>query len=141
MQHLVLVGKAVADDVVHRGAHAEGIALVVEVGAHRVMRGQVFLHPAVDVGGGDAGLDVLAHVVEHAHVHLGGRLDALDVGRGLEQNPARHLLALHVELLQSGVDGLVALLVLLAASTPAGVVAAEFGHVVVHCVTPVVIRV
>ena len=86
----------------------------------------------VDLGGVDARLDVLGHVIEHADVDGGRLLDALDVGGGLQKRAMGHLFALLIELLQTLVQVEVALLVFLPTAAPALVVAARGLHSVEH---------
>ena len=86
----------------------------------------------VDLGGVDACLDVLGHVIEHADVDGGRLLDAFDVGGGLQKRTMGHLFALLIELLQTLVQVEVALLVFLPAAAPALVVAAGGLHSVEH---------
>ena len=135
LKDVLLVGEAVADDVVDRGAHAVGIALEVEVGRYGVVRREVLLDPAVDVHGRDTCGDVLANVVEYAHVDGGRGLDALDVRGGLEERAGQNLLAVEVQALHALVRRTVALLVLAATPAPAGVVAPGNGQLVKHGVS------
>ena len=121
-----------ADDFVDGRAHAVGIPLEVEVGRRATVLDGVVVDPLVDLGGVDACLDVLGHVIEHADVDGGRLLDALDVGGGLQKRAMGHLFALLVELLQTLVQVEVALLVFLPAAAPALVVAARGLHSVEH---------
>ena len=94
VQHVRITGNAVADDVVDRGAHALWVALVVEVGRRATVLDGVVVDHLVDLVGGHARGDVLAYVVEHAHVDGGGALDALDVGGRLVERTGQNLPAL-----------------------------------------------
>ena len=118
--------------VIDGGAHALGVALIVEVGGNAAALHGVVVDPLVHLGGGHAGGNVGGHVVQHADVDGRRALDALDVGRRLEEAADGHLEALVVEAVKALVNLGVALLVLLAASAPAGVVAAGDGQVVIH---------
>jgi hypothetical protein len=82
------------------------------------------------------GADVLAHVVEHAHVHRGRDLDALDVRRRLDERARKDLLARVVQLVETVVLRRVALLVLPAATAPAGIVASGDRKLVIHEESP-----
>ena len=132
MQHVRIAGDAVTDHVVDRGAHALGVALIVEVSRRATVFDGVVVDHLVDLVGGHARGDVLAYVVEHAHVDGGRALDALDVGGGLQKRAMGHLFALLIELLQTLVQVEVALLVFLPAAAPALVVAARGLHSVEH---------
>ena len=92
----------------------------------------VVVHPLVNLLSGNARRDALGHVVQHAHVHLGAALDALDLGRGLQQIARGNLLTGLGELFQALVEIEVAFLVFLAAAAPALVVAPRALKTVVH---------
>ena len=132
MQHVLFAGDAMAHDVVDRGADAFGVALVVEVGGDAAVLCGVLVDPLVDLFGGHAGVDVLAHVVEGTDVDGCRALDALDIlGRFVEAS-RQHVETFVPGTLELLVKGLVALLVLLPAAAPAGVVAARGRTVVIH---------
>src|SRR5690606_23678591 len=66
LQHLGFAGNAVADDVVDRGAHGLGKAAVTHVGRNRALHiDDVVMADAVQLFGGDTGLDVRGNDVEH----------------------------------------------------------------------------
>ncbi len=80
VQHVRIAGDTVTDHIVDRGAYALGIALIVEVGRRTTVLDGVVIDHLVDLVGGHARGDVLAYVIEHAHVDGGRALDALDIG-------------------------------------------------------------
>ena len=121
-----------ADDVVDRGAHALGIALVVEVGRRAAVLDGVIVDHLVDLVGGHARGDVLAYVIEHAHVDGGRAFDALDIGGRLVERAGQNLPALFPQALEALIEGAMAFLVFLAAAAPASVVAARHGSFVIH---------
>ena len=86
----------------------------------------------VDLVGGHACGDMLAYVVEHAHVDGSGALDALDVGGRLVECAGQNLPALFPQALEALIKGTVAFLVFFAAAAPASVVAARHGSFVIH---------
>lgn len=132
MQHVRIAGDTVADHVVDRGAHALGIALVVEVGRRATVLDGVVVDHLVDLIGGHARGDVLAYVVEHAHVDGGGALDALDIGGRLVERAGQNLPALFPQAFEALIKDAMAFLVFLAAAAPASVVAAGHGSFVIH---------
>ena len=132
VQHIRIAGDTVADNVVDRGAHALGIALVVEVGRRAAVLDGVVVDHLVDLVGGHARGDVLADVVEHANVDGGRALDALDVSRRLVERAGQNLPALLPQALEALVEGAVTFLIFLAAAAPAGVVAAGHRSLVKH---------
>ena len=132
VQHVCITGDAVADDVVDRGAHALGIALVVEVGRRATVLDGVVVDHLVDLVGGHARGDVFAYVIEHAHVDSGRALDALDIGGRLVERTGQNLPALLPQALEALVEGAVTFLIFFAAAAPAGVVAAGYGSFVIH---------
>ena len=132
VQHVRIAGDTVADHVVDRGAHALGIALVVEVGRRATVLDGVVVDHLVDLVGGHARGDVLAHVVEHAYVDGGRTLDALDIGGRLVERAGQNLPALFPQALEALVEGAVAFLIFFAAAAPASVVAAGHGSFVIH---------
>ena len=132
VQHVRIAGDAVTDHVVDRGAHALGVALVVEVGRRATVLDGVVVDHLVDLVGGHARGDVLAYVVEHAHVDGGGALDALDVGGRLVERAGQNLPALLPQALEALVEGAVTFLIFFAAAAPASVVAAGYGSFVIH---------
>ena len=70
---------AVADDLVDRHADALGVAVVVEgSGDGAVLHGE-FVHPGVDVVGGDAGPDARGDQIQGRHHQAAGAADRLDV--------------------------------------------------------------
>lgn len=83
-----------ADDVVDRGAHALGIALVVKIGRRAAVLDGVVVDHLVDLVGGHARGDVFAYVIEHTHVDGGRALDALDIGGRLVERAGQNLPAL-----------------------------------------------
>ena len=121
-----------ADDVVDRGAHALGIALVVEVGRRAAVLDGVIVDHLVDLVGGHARGDVLAYVIEHAHVDGGRAFDALDIGGRLVERAGQNLPALFPQALEALIEGAMAFLVFLAAAAPASVVASGYGSFVIH---------
>ena len=121
-----------ADDVVDRGAHALGIALVVEVGRRTAVLDGVVVDHLVDLVGGHACGDVLAHIIEHAHVDGGRAFDALDIGGRLVERAGQNLPALFPQALEALIKGTVAFFIFFAAATPASVVAARHGSFVIH---------
>ena len=132
MQHVRIAGDAVADHVIDRGAHALGVALVVEVGRRATVLDGVVVDHLVDLVGGHARGDVLAYVVEHAHVDGGGALDALDVGGRLVERAGQDLPALFPQALEALIKSAMAFLIFFAAAAPASIVAAGYGSVVKH---------
>ena len=121
-----------ADHVVYRGAHALGVAFVVEIGRRAAMLDGVVVDHLVDLVGGHARGDVLAHVVEHAYVDGGRTLDALDIGGRLVERAGQNLPALFPQALEALVEGTVAFLIFFAAAAPASVVAAGHESIVKH---------
>ena len=120
------------DNVVDRGAYALGIAFVVEVCRRAAVLDGVVVDHLVDLVGGHARGDVLAYVVEHAHVDGGGALDALDIGGRLVERAGQNLPALLPQALEALVEGAVTFLIFFAAAAPASVVAAGYGSFVIH---------
>ncbi len=135
-EHLVGARNAVAHHFVDGGAHAFREAFVVEWRGDGAVLDGVVVHPHIDLLGGHAGPDALGHVIERAHVHGSRALHALDVGGGLQQIAARHVLAGLEEPFQALVEVEVALLVFLAAAAPAFVVAAGARQSIVHDASP-----
>ena len=82
-----------ADHLVDRGAHRLREALVIERRGNGAVLHGVVVHPLVNLLSGNARRDALGHVIQHTDVHLGAALDALDLGRGLQQIARRHFLA------------------------------------------------
>ena len=121
-----------ADDVVDRGAHALWVALVVEVGRCATVLDGVVVDHLVDLVGGHARGDVLAYVVEHAHIDGGRAFDALDVGGRLVERAGQNLPALFPQALKALIKGAMAFLIFFAAAAPASVVAARHGSFVIH---------
>ena len=121
-----------ADHIIDRGAHAFGVALVVEIGRRATVLDGVVVDHLVNLVGGHARGDVLAYVVEHAHVDGGGALDALDIGGRLVERTGQNLPALLPQALEALVEGAVTFLIFFAAAAPAGVVAAGYGSFVIH---------
>ena len=72
-------------------AHALRVALVIERCGNGTVLDRVVVHPPIDLGGRNACADMRGNVVEHAFVHLGATLDALDVGRRFQQIARKHL--------------------------------------------------
>ena len=105
-----------ADHLVDRGAHRLREAFVIERRGNGAVLHGVAVHPLVNLLGGNARRDALGHVIQHADVHLGAALDALDLGRGLQQIARGNLLAGLGELFQALVEIEVAFLVFLAAA-------------------------
>jgi hypothetical protein len=132
VQHIRIAGDTVADDVVDRGAHALGIALVVEIGWRATVLDGVVVDHLVDLVGGHACGDMLAHVIEHAHVDGCRALDALDIGGSLVERARKNLPALFPQALEALVEGAVTFLIFFAAAAPASVVAAGHGSIVKH---------
>ena len=132
MQHVLFAGDTVAHHVVDGGADAFGVTLVIEVGGDAAVLCGVLVDPLIDLFGGHAGVDVLTHVVEGTDVDGSRALDALDIFGRLVKAARQHVEALIPEALKLFVKGLVALLVFLSASAPAGVVAAGRGSIVIH---------
>ena len=132
MQHIRIAGDTVADDVVDRGTHALGIALVVEIGRRATVLDGVVVDHLVDLIGGHARGDVLAYVIEHAHVDGCRAFDAFDIGGRLVERAGQNLPALFPQALEALIKGAMAFLVLLAAAAPASVVAARHGSFVIH---------
>ena len=120
------------DHIIDRGAHAFGVALVVEVGRRAAVLDGVVVDHLVDLVGGHARGDVLAYVIEHAHVDGGRALDALDIGGRLVERTGQDLPALLPEALEALVESAMAFLIFFAASAPASVVAARHGSFVIH---------
>ena len=118
--------------IIDGGAHALGVALVVEVGGNAAMLRGVLVDPLVDLFGGHAGVDVLAHIVEGSDVDGSRALDALDILRALVKAARQHVEALIPEALKLLVKGLMAFFVFLSAAAPAGIVAAGCGSIVIH---------
>ncbi len=74
-----------ADDIVHRGAHGLGEAAVADVGRDRLLHvDDVVVADAVQLGGGDAGLDVGSDDVEHFGGQAAGHPHQLDFLRSFE---------------------------------------------------------
>ena len=121
-----------ADHFVDAGADALGVAFVAQVGGGAAVLDGVVVYPLVDLLGGDAGADVIGNIIQDADVDFGTALDALDVVRALQRVMVGQQKALLVELFHVHVEGCVALLVFLTASTPTGVVAAESGFIPIH---------
>ena len=121
-----------ADDVVDRGAHALGIALVVEIGRRATVLDGVVIDHLVDLVGGHACGDMLAHIIEHAHVDSRRSLDTLDIGGRLVERAGQNLPALFPQAFETLIKGAMAFLVFLAAAAPASVVAAGHGSFVIH---------
>jgi hypothetical protein len=132
VQHVRIAGDTVADHVVDRGAHAFGVALVVEVGRRATVLDGVVVDHLVDLVGGHARGDMLAHVIEHAHVDSGRALDAFDIGGHLVERAGQDLPALFPQALKALVESAMAFLIFFAASAPASVVAARHGSFVIH---------
>ena len=132
MQHIRIAGDTVADDVVDRGAHALGVALVVEVGRRATVLDGVVVDHLVDLVGGHACGDMLAHIIEHAHVDGCRALDALDIGGSLVERARQNLPALLPQALEALIKGAMAFLIFFAAAAPASVVAAGYGSFVIH---------
>ena len=132
VQHVRIAGDTVADHVVDRGAHALGIALVVEVGRRATVLDGVVVDHLVDLVGGHACGDMLAHIIEHAHVDGGRALDALDIGGRLVERAGQNLPALFPQALEALIEGAMTFLIFFAAAAPAGVVAAGHGSIVKH---------
>ena len=86
----------------------------------------------VDLVGGHARGDVLAYVIEHAHVDGGRAFDALDIGGCLVERAGQNLPALFPQAFEALIKGAVAFLIFFAAAAPAGIVAAGHGSVVKH---------
>ncbi|MPM61855.1 hypothetical protein SDC9_108718 [bioreactor metagenome] len=79
----LVVGNAVADHVVHRGAQVAGIGriagrLVADGGRHGALLVHALLAQTVDLGRGDAGLDVRGDVVQHFGCQTAGLSHASD---------------------------------------------------------------
>mgnify|MGYP000588368552 CR=1 FL=1 len=132
VQHVRIAGDAVTDHVVDRGANALGVALIVEVGRRAAVLDGVVVDHLVDLVGGHARGDVLAYVIEHAHVDGGRALDALDVGGRLVERAGQNLPALFPQALKALIKGAMAFLIFFAAAAPASVVAAGYGSFVIH---------
>ena len=132
VQHVRIAGDTVTDHVVDRGAYALGVALVVEVGRRAAVLDGVVVDHLVDLVGGHARGDVLAYVIEHAHVDGGRALDALDIGGRLVERAGQNLPALFPQALEALIKGAMAFLIFFAAAAPASVVAAGHGSFVKH---------
>ena len=130
MQHVRIAGDAVTDDVIDRGAYALGVALVVEVCRRAAVLDGVVVDHLVDLVGGHACGDMLAHIIEHAYVDGGRALDALDIGGRLVERAGQDLPALFPQALEALVEGAMTFLIFFAAAAPASVVAARHGSIV-----------
>src|SRR5690606_35358577 len=85
LEHLRLARDPVADHVVGRDAGGARIALVAQVGGHGLLHvDDVVVADAVEFQGGDAGLDVLGHDLEHLGGQAAGDAHLLDLLGGLE---------------------------------------------------------
>jgi hypothetical protein len=132
VQHVRVAGDAVTDHIVDRGAHTLGIALVVEIGRRATVLDGVVVDHLIDLVGGHACGDMLAHIIKHAHVDGGRALNALDIGGRLVERTGQNLPALFPQALEALIKGAMAFLIFFAAAAPAGVVAAGHGSIVKH---------
>src|SRR6185437_4190412 len=73
-----VVGDAVADDLVERGAQGLGVAAVAERAGVGAVVDEEFVADAVELVGGDAGLDVVADLGQGLGGDLAGHPHALD---------------------------------------------------------------
>ena len=121
-------GNAVADLLVDGGADAFGEALVVQRrGDGPGLRG-LLIDPAVDLLGGNAGADVLRHIVQHGDVHLGAAADLFDLGFVFDQPPGRQVNAGMAQGFVFFVKGAMAILICFSAAAPARGAGFQFFH-------------
>ena len=83
-----LPGDAVDHLVVHRNAHAGGVARVPQEGGRCAAAHDVLVGQLVEVSGGDAGADVLAQQLQGLPHHLAGRLHLHELAGRLEGDHA-----------------------------------------------------
>ena len=117
-----------ADLLVDGGADAFGEALVVQRRGDGSGLSRLFVHPAVDLFRGNAGTDVIRHIIQHGHVHLGAAADLLDLGFVFDQPPGRQVNAGMAQGFVFFVKGAMAILICFSAAAPARGAGFQFFH-------------
>src|SRR5690606_41451135 len=88
-QHLPLVGDAVADDVVDRGANALGEAAIAERRRYRAMADDEVVAQPVELAGGGAGAHMWADEIERGRGQMPGPAHAFQLARVVQVNLLR----------------------------------------------------
>ena len=117
---------------VDRGANAVGVALEVKIGRDAPTFNCVVIDPLVYFGGGDAWLDMLGNIIEYPDIDSGRALNAFDLFRAFKERTGNYFVPIKIKTFEAAINGSVAFLVFLSASTPTFIVASGLWAVVVH---------
>ena len=117
-----------ADLLVDGGADAFGEALVVQRRGDGSGLSRLFVHPAVDLFRGNAGTDVIRHIIQHGHVHLGAAADLLDLGFVFDQLPRRKVRTAAAQGFVFFIKSAVTVLICFSAAAPARGAGFQFFH-------------